>query len=291
MKFKDVYKMMIEGGHAVDKVVPIEQKNIKATLDSLQKDFLNPLGLKSKGTDWDTLGSAGKKEAPSGDLDLAVNLLSLLKNKNIKDQTEAIDYIKKLVESKGLNATVSAGIGVVSFSYPIEGQEDEFVQVDFMLTDDMDFTTWAYFSPSSTESRFKKMGFYRGILLSTVISTAGAKVLKTIEGTEDAEELEQNFMDFSKGFGKKITSFIGKSGKKVKNGKVLDRQFVSKVPDEIIKIVFGKGATKKDTLSFETIIKRLDNPNFKYRKDVPIIKAKVKAALVRMGLPVPEELN
>ena len=289
MRFKEIYKQLNEGGNAVE-AVPIEQKNIPATLKDLQKQILTPLKLNKQGEDFALLGSAGKKSAPSGDLDIAVNLLSLLKNEGLKDQNGAIKYIEGIVKKKGLQVTVSAGIGVVSFSYPIQGQDGE-VQVDLMITDNMDFTTWAYFSPTDTESRFKKMGFFRGILLSTIISTIGTKATKMIDGTDDVAEFEQLFLDFSKGFGKKLTSFIGKSGKKVKTGKVLNREFISKVPDEIVKYVFGPKATIGDTHSFETLIAAMNKPDFKFKKAIPEIKKKVKDTLVRMGLPVPEELN
>ena len=289
MRFKEVYQLIYEGGNAVD-AIPIEQKNIPATLKSLQKQILSPLKLDKQGPDWQLLGSAGKKTAPSGDLDIAVNLLSLLKNPNLKDQNDVIKYVEAFCKKKGLQVTVSAGIGVVSFSFPIVGQEGE-VQVDLMITDNMEFTTWAYFSPSDTESRFKKMGFFRGILLSTVISTIGTKVTKTFDGTDDAQELEQLFLDFSKGYGKKLTSFVGKSGKKVKSGKVLDREFISKVPLEIVTQVFGPGSSLTTTISFETIMLALNSPSFKFKKAIPEIKKKVKDTLVRMGLPIPEELN
>lgn len=289
MRFKYVYQHLTEGGNAVE-AVPIEQKNIPATLKDLQKQILTPLKLDKRGEDWEVLGSAGKKSAPSGDLDLAVNLLSLLKNPGLKDQNDVIKYVEAFTKKKGLQVTVSHGIGVVSFSFPISGQDGE-VQVDLMITDDMGFTTWAYFSPSDTESRFKKMGFYRGMLLSTVISTVGTKVTKKFEDSDDAQELEQMFLDFSKGFGKKLTSFVGKSGKKVKTGKVLNREFISRVPSEIVEIVFGKGSNLATTNSFESIMIALNSPGFPFKKAIPEIKKKVKDTLVRMGLPVPEELN
>jgi hypothetical protein len=289
MRFKEVYQHLTEGGNAVE-AVPIEQKNIPATLKDLQKQILTPLKLNKRGEDWEVLGSAGKKSAPSGDLDIAVNLLSLLKNPGLKDQNDVIKYVESFTKKKGLQVTVSHGIGVVSFSFPINGQDGE-VQVDLMITDDMGFTTWAYFSPSDTESRFKKMGFYRGMLLSTVISTVGTKVTKKFDDSDDAQELEQMFLDFSKGFGKKLTSFVGKSGKKVKTGKVLNREFISKVPQEIVEIIFGKGSSLATTNSFESIMTALNAPGFPFKKAIPEIKKKVKDTLVRMGLPVPEELN
>jgi hypothetical protein len=293
MRFKQFYNKdidtLMEGGNAIKHVVPIEQVYVKDTLKNIEKILLSKMGLHKRGIDWEVLGSVGKKKTASGDIDLAINTLSLLKNKEIKTTKDILPFLEKIVKNNKLEYVVSSGIGVISMSFPISGY-DGYVQLDLMLTDNMDYTTWAYWSPSESESRFKKMGFYRNLLMSTILSEIQKKVLKTTPKGE-TEEVEKLFWDLSKGVGKKITSFKGKTGSLVKGGTVVKRENITLVPDEILKIMFGPNATRNDANSFETLWKKVISPDFQYKDKINDIKKSAKETFIKQGLPVPTELE
>jgi len=340
MRFKDFYYNNLNEGGAAVHAGPIEQKYIPATLNTLQTEVFNKLGLKKRGVDWELLGSAGKKSAPSGDLDIAVNLLSLMQYLHIDSIDDVIKKVTQTLESIVSDFKFSSGINVFSFAFPIAGhinentikdtqkkmhrlaykgwgvyndpnkssfkwdeqhkkfvkiepkevQEVHNVQVDLMITDNMDYTVWSYWSPSESESRFKKMGFYRNILLSTLISNIQRDVIQTFDGGGVAKE-KKLFLDMSKGLGVKTVSYIGSNNKPVKNPTTISREHITKVPEKIIQTIFGKDATRLDVVSFESIWKKMHSPDFKYKDRVDIIASEVKKALTKLGLPIPEEIE
>lgn len=336
MSFKEFYNMMCEGGNAVASS-PIEQKYIAPTLNKLQSDVLNIIGLKKRGVDWELLGSAGKKSTPSSDLDIAINTSSLMKFLNIKTTDDLVPKLIQLIKGRVKEFKFSPGINVFSFSFPIvtslnesikstqqkalgltykgwsvykdkkdnsfewndkikkfvkvQSEDDiKYVQVDLMMTDNLEFTTWAYFSPTEKESRFKKMGLYRNILLLTLVSNVKRDVLDKFEDGSSAKE-RRLFLDLSKGIGTKTVSYVGKNNKPVKNPTVLDREYITKMPSEIVKLILGKNAVKSDVNSFESIWKKINEPDIKSKINIKFIASEVKKALEKLELPVPEELN
>ena len=284
MKFKKQYDNLFEGGNAVQNVGPIEQKFVKATLNGIDKEILSKIGLKKQGPDWALLGSIGKKSVASGDIDIAINTHSILKNNPKVTTTEdIIPFIEKIMKKRGGDFTLSKGIGVFSLAFPIIGDKDKAVQLDLMITNNMDFTTWSYWSPRETETKYKKMGFYRNLILSAIASEGEKEVLKD-------KTIKKTYFDFSKGLGTKIVSFKSKLGKAIKNPLTLSRKITLTVPEEITKKLLGKSATIADTNSFESIFARMSHKDFPFKSKIKNIKKNLKDGFERLGLPVPEEL-
>ncbi len=292
MKFKSFYLLehfYAEGGKALPNVIPIDQKFVAATLKDIQKKILTPIQLKKRGIDWEVIGSAGKKAVASGDLDIAINIISLMKNKKVKKTEDVIPFLQSIIKKNGLKFTLLQGINLLSLAFPVNGAPDQFVQVDLMPTENIDFTIWTNWSPTETESRFKNLGLYRTELLKSVIRSVKNKVVKQFESGE-TKEVERLFLNVEKGLGKKRISFLGKKELPIKAGMVVDRKFLTKVPIEIIKLIFGPRARLEDTNSFETIWALVTANDFPFKDKIGAIKKDVAKEYEKRHVPIPEEV-
>ena len=172
--------LKLEGGNAVT-ASKINQENVADTLKSINKVLLPKLNLKPNQVR--SLGSTGKKNPgeQSGDIDLAIDTKAIVANNkwNVKDKKDVVELIEKIVKRVSKDVNASPGFGIVSLAFPIANtdgkQKGESVQLDLMLTDNLDYTSFAFHSPRSSESKYK--GYYRNFLLSA-ISKVNMKVLK-----------------------------------------------------------------------------------------------------------------
>ena len=282
--------MVVEGGNAVPDVGPIPQKDVPMVLKNIENEILKPLGLKNRGVDWETLGSLGKKKSDSGDIDIVINMLSLIKyNKEVETFDEVLPFIMKVMDKGGLPYKHSKGIGVLSMAYPVPDR-DLGVQTDIMVTDNMDFSTWSYWSAEESETRFKKMGLYRNLLLQAIASEMKKEIVSTFDdGTP--KEVKKMVFTLDKGVYTKVSTYLGKKGKPIKNPKTLFRSEPLTVVDEIIELLLGKGATRADTNTYETIWKRMQSSSFPYKSSLSDIKAYAIKDLIRKKMPIPSELE
>ena len=144
------YAFKDESGYA--KTKPISQKDVQPTLDHFFNNVLLPLGVDK----YSKLGSTGKKSV-SGDLDIAIEVrdqdIKKFKDKLYIDLTNKVD--SERVKKVGQNLAVM---------YPIAEKDDEFVQVDLMLTDDAESTTWLMAGAGDQGVK----GVYRNLLLSLI---------------------------------------------------------------------------------------------------------------------------
>lgn len=290
--FKQYIKesMILEGGNAVADVGPLPQKDVPVVLGNIEKDILNPLGLTKRGVDWETLGSLGKKKGDSGDIDIVINMLSLISNnKEVKTFDDVIPFIKKVLDKNGLPYKHSVGIGVLSMAYPVPDRELG-VQTDLMVTDNMDFSTWAFWSANESETRFKKMGLYRNTLLQSIASEMKKEIIDQFDdGTP--KEVKKYVFALDKGVYNKVSSYVGKKGQPVKTAKVLFRGEPNTNVEEIIELLLGKGATREDTNTFETVWAKMQSPSFPYKSKMGAIKKYAINDLTRKKMPIPSELE
>jgi hypothetical protein len=180
----------------------------------------------------------------------------------------------------------------VHFAYPISGHEGEFVQVDLMPTDNLDYSKWSYYSPAEWESQWK--GLYRNELIYATAKYADLKVLKTAmtkDGVEMPGEYERYQFDLAKGLRKVIQSNIGKKGYIVKTKKTIDSKIISKDPKKIAEILFGPGHPPSELLRFEDVLKVIMDDNFIYKKNRDDILQMATDGIIYKGYPVPKELE
>ena len=224
-----------------------------------------------------TLGSTGKKpdDTYSGDIDIAVEM---------ELSKENVDKLKNfLITSFKLNMTDTPefrelpGLNILSVGFHYEYgilREPMVVQIDFMFTDNLEFSKFIFHSPDyrKNESNFK--GLYRTNLLVKIVDFIPYDG-EDRQGNGAKYDFEGNCTDywkytlsFSKGLKRTHKSYISpKTGKLLKNPYTVkeDDKIISKNPEDIITFLFGKNVKIKDFNSFESIIKFMFSDRFKYR--------------------------
>lgn len=284
-----------EGGNAIENVSRINQENVEATLADIHKRLIPKLNIKHEDTR--NLGSTGKK-APgdsSGDIDLAISVQSLTVNNGVETPAELYDLIGKVCESTGYLWRDMRGIGIVSLGWPIANidglQENEFVQLDLMTVDSIDWAAWAYYSPHFQDSGWK--GLYRNEIMYAVARHMNYKVVSRAldkEGVEVDAEWQRDFFDLSKGILQGQQSRIGKKGI-TKGVKMINKELKTIDPAEAVQMMFGPDFQPSDMLTWEDAFAAVTSDKFIYPKYRQAILAMTKQGILNKGYPVPPELD
>jgi len=163
-----------------------------------------------------------------------------------------------------------------------------FSLLDFMLTDDLNFAEFRFYSPAQWESKYK--GVYRTVLLLIILKVISKQILET---THEGEPLtwKRLFIDAQKGLVEITQTRKGKTSKLLKNIKTIDRRVITKDINQILEYMFGKGIKPKDVGSFEQIWHLIHQPNWQYRNKLNEIIKEYKQKLIDIGLPLPEEMK
>lgn len=282
---KKFQSYITEGGHAVGHVVPITQANALATIKQVEKTLLKT--LKVPNGKWAVLGSAGKKrpDQTSGDIDIGIEMSALLKSAPTKTVTGMFDYVMKVCKRATKNVKDSRGLGVISMEYPIVNvdgtQQGEYVQLDFMVVEDLNYASWAFYSPSYHDSKYK--GVYRNFLL--------AVVAKYIEMSSDKETRERYSISTTGGLTKIKQTLVGKTGKPLAKAKTIESVLISKNPEDIVKFLFGDQYGSNDVMTFEQVFRLVMSSNFKHKKNRKKIIDDFKQFCLNSNLPIPEEVE
>lgn len=284
------------GGHAAHGS-PIPGELVMPMYNEVVKKIKGSLGLTDK--DFRPLGSSGKKGKGqfSGDIDIAVDGFKLgAKNKLSFD--EVFDFLSKKAKSKFENVVISKGINVISFLYPIPNS-DEKGQVDFMLTDDLDYTSFVYHSPDFTKNESKYKGMYRNMIIHAILRNIDTgDVTEYYEDEFDGKFKGQvkRFSKYSinntKGMMKQLRSFEGKIKRLSKSKPIKEKDdVITKVPSEIVKFVLGKEYDVKDAVSFESIYNIVTSSKYIYKDKAKKIISDLKDSITNMGVPLPSEMQ
>ena len=250
----------MEGGRAVANVSSIAQKDIPPTVENLKSDVFYPIGLDKDESDWALLGSAGKKETDSKDIDIA-----LLSDKSV------LDKITSIMEEKGLEHNLLSGFDILSIAYPINGT-DNLVQVDLIPTDNMDYTQFMYWSPNAADTQYSKPGLYRTELLKSVAREIQKEITETFEDGEP-KTIKSWILDPRSGLMQVEDTYeSSKTGNRVDNKQKVSRDLITNDVNDIVTKLFGEGATVEDAYSFETINDRMNHEDFPHSDQVQSIQ-------------------
>lgn len=278
-----------EGGNAIKVSSRINQENVEATLQAIYKKVLVGLfGLKKD--EYALLGSTGKKlpGSSSGDIDIAVSIRGLMRKaekSGVETSRELIDWVAQTLKKHYEHIYVNIGGGIVSFGFEIVNadgkQEGQIVQVDLMLTDNIKFASWMFFSPHEKDSPWK--GLYRNRLISAITHYA--------DRVGNDEEWERFKLNYQKGIDRVIETRKGKRGI-LKNPKVVKVIPLGvKDPDKIVEILFGDYVTAKDILTYEDVMRAIMSEKFKWKKYRKQIAKLAVKYLTKDGYTVPEDLK
>lgn len=299
-KFLSEQRVLTEGGNAVKMSSRINQENAQATLDDIAKRLLPKLGLKV--SDTASLGSTGKKNkgSSSGDIDLALDIKALMRNKKLDTMDDVFNFLMK--QSKPLTKELAdlRSLGLISLAWPIANgtdpekyQPDEYVQLDLMPTDNLDWVAWSFYSPAEWESQWK--GLYRNQILISIAKFLGFKITKKMEdkdGKMTDAEWSRHFFDMSQGLMSGKQSRVGKKGV-VKGYKTIEKQVVAKDPQSVLDLMFGKGAyTPGEILTWDDAFKAVTSPKFPHKKSLKkILKMTYDGIKNLKKMPIPKELE
>lgn len=281
--------LIVEGGKAVEGT-PMTQSQCKAVYNDVAEKFLSKLGLDKDGTTYTSLGSFGKKheDQTSGDIDIAISIETVAGYLGIPT-TEVEQYICDLCEKENITYKYGKGIHVISMSWPIPGT-DNYGQVDLMPTDNMEYSKWMYHSPDFTKAESKYKGLYRNQLIMKIIKNVDQKVLSKND-KDEVMEYERYALRMNSGIARIVRSHIGKKGR-LKNPiaiKELEKH-VTNVPEDIVKLAFGEGINKKDTMTFENCYKLFMSKKFPWANERETIMKDFIDEIVKTKVPIPSEV-
>lgn len=281
--------LIIEGGNAVNGT-PMTQTQAKAVFEDVVNKLLPKLGLFKKGTDYDALGSFGKKyeNQTSGDIDIAVSTEVIASHFGIPlDEVE--DKIISVCEEENLQYNYGKGIHVISIAWLIPGTE-MFGQVDLMPSDNMEYSKWMYHSPDFTKAESKYKGLFRNQLIMAIIKYADQKVLSKNE-QDEVMEYERYALRLNSGIARTVRSHIGKKGR-LKNPKAIKEleRHITNVPKEIVELAFGEGTNVKNTMTFEDCYKLFMKDSFPWKDQRDNIVTSFVKEIFSAKVPIPSEM-
>ena len=277
------------GGKLVQGVSPIRKENIMTTLENVQK-IINKLHLYID--DCRIVGSAWKKEE-SGDLDIVVGLNEFGLDKIHEDKQKLFDIFHFALGTFVGNDLVTRDIqkrpalNLISASFPIVGdsQKGEYVQVDFLITEDIDLSEWFYFAPNESTSQYTSS--VRNELLHMVAKYADTSVDGWVSYNNFQPTFKRYWLSPCEGLMHGTSTCISeKTGKETKTWRSVDKVKVDMSLKEIVHLLFGQDFSPFDLMTFENVLSAIqtfdrvkrDNiireafANIKRRFDVDIVQ-------------------
>jgi hypothetical protein len=299
LKFKDfvneLYNMPFsklfvnEGGNAIEESRPIKQSEIDKTYQYVIKEVYPILGLTE---DFARPIGSFKKKAPeqtSGDIDIAV-LAERIAGQNGLTLKEVLNFIDSSLKGAGYKTNLSIGFQQVSIGVPIEGKENNGIaQIDLMLTDDLNFSTFMYHSPDFTKSESKYKGLYRNILLMNIISNSKRESSKLTDKGE-VEEYKAYVLRLNQGVVAVTKTFMGARGIG-KTAKLLGDQdkFITNTPEVIAELAFGPDVPVSEIMTFEDTWRHVTDPKFIHKDKLESILTGFKNRIMSTKAPLPIE--
>jgi hypothetical protein len=277
------------GGNAIKTSRPVTFDEAQETVKWLKENVLRHLLIREQ--DIELLGSYGKKKDGEiyGDIDIAV----LLKpDPNSFPKNTELNMLQHQLETLGFDSAINYGFRIVSFGCPIAGNHEMgIVQVDFMITHNLEWSEFIYHSPDFRKGESEYKGFYRNILLMAIITESKKEIIKFTD-IGGIEEIEVNILKFPWGVWRVRKNFMGKKGKLVKGGTNVNgsEYFVTDQPMEILDLTVGSQFIPSDIDTFEKLWHIVMSPNFKWiNKRADIINRFIEC-IEEQNLPLPNEV-
>lgn len=275
------------GGNAVKASRPVTFEEAEGTIQWVKKHILPYMTFSEE--EMSILGSYGKK--PEGelynDIDIAVQI------PHLEHFPNATQRLSGLLQSWGYETKMNPGFGICSFGCPINGKsENGYVQIDFMLTYNLNWSNFIYHSPDFRKAESQYKGLYRNILLMALITEPEKEIIKTTpEG--GIEEIEVNILRYPRGIWRIRKNFIGKKGKLIRNGTNVEgsEHFVTDNPMEVLDMTVGNEFIPMDIDTFEKLWRIVMSPNFKWINKREGIINRFVECLREQNLSIPKELN
>jgi hypothetical protein len=292
LKFKDFVNEMLvnEGGNAIELARPIKQSEIDLTYDFVIKTVYPLLGLTEGFAK--PIGSF-KKKAPdqtSGDIDIAV-LADRIAGENGLPLDKVLEFVDATLRGAGYEPSTNKGLQQCSIGVPIEGKKNNGIgQIDLMLTDNLDFSTFMYHSPDFTKSESKYKGLYRNILLMMIIGNSKRQTTKLTDKGE-VQEYKAYVLRLNQGVVSVTKSFMGARGNIVGQAKLLKDQdrFITNTPEVIAELAFGPDVPVSELMTFEDMWRHVTDSKFIHTDKLESILTDFKNRILQTKVPFPTE--
>jgi hypothetical protein len=278
MKFLDYIsevQVLLEGGSAIKGAEKITQVEARHAIPDLLDKIAKVLDVDRKLVK--ATGSAGRKPADddlSGDIDVIVEV----RPGKVELALPKLAYDKETFR-------VMRGINVFSFAAKVA---DKLVQVDIMPVEDINYAEWSY---SANERDLKQglKGAHRNEVLFAIAHLGNRNVLSKDKNGEPLE-VERYFYDLSKGLMSGKQSRVGKKGKITKNWETTDKHLLTRNPDKVAELMFGKGVNAKRISTFNGALNAVNSEKFRFPDERKSILDRVKSGLDKKGLKIPDVL-
>lgn len=184
----------------------------------------------------------------------------------VETPEEFIDLCESAFEKLGAYSAIDRKYGWKSVScfWPIANedgrQEGKFIQLDFVVTTNMKFITWGMHSNQEVEvpdgespDDVNPKGGIRNAIFEAIARGGHVKVLRRAdipgEGENVPVEMERYDYKFNVGLSKVRRERQPKKRGGYSDWKVVDREFITDDPDEIIRILYGGDARAEDIMT------------------------------------------
>lgn len=291
-----------EGGAAIKTSRSIREDEYPATLDSIKQILLPYLGIDENSNEYLVIGSVGKKPNPedvSGDLDLGFEWIKTAKMLGVSTKREVLDLLSKELKEKlpadlGFEPEMNLmiGLNILSIGWPIKGDPKfGIVQLDLIPLSDLEWASFAYYSPDYKRGESKYKSAHRNWLFQSILSAM--KDVITKDETGEPLDIDTYLFDFSDGLFKTRKSFQGKRGR-LKNPVKVDgtqRELVTSSPQEFLNFAMGPGFSPDEVKTFEDLLAAIKSPKFKNKQNRSEIGREFKRYLERTPLIMPPEID
>ena len=173
----------------------------------------------------------------------------------------------------------------------IEGDKKKGIaQIDLMLTDNLNFSTFMYHSPDFTQAESKYKGLYRNILQQNILSNSRRETSKLTDKGE-IEEYQSYVLRLNQGVVQVTKSFMGKKGNIITTTSLLHDQdkFVTNTPEVIAELAFGPDVPISEIMTFEDIWRHTTDSKFIHHDKLNAILKDFKVRLLGTKVPFPTE--
>lgn len=270
--------LLREGGNVFTNTTTVESQNIIPTFQDIFHKILPVLGLHE--SDIAIVGSTLKYSKSCSDIDIAVlrNLFGADYKENFKNKLQKVCSDVKILP----------GLEIISCSWPISGktQEGEYVQVDWIFTDNLEWADFRNFCPEQGSS--DSPAAWRSVLLSALTKWAYYKPIAKENGKVVTWQrgVFSNFGAMIKG-----ESIKGINGKIRKTPKTMFTAHMTDNVQEFIQKLFGPYVTKYQLNTFEDILKLVNDPRFKWARYRDEILKETKHGIETIYETTPKELE
>lgn len=294
MKYIKLFEDFLnESGNSIENAIPIAQVDVMPTAKWIESNIFPKIGLTGLDDDAAIIGSAGKKlpDQTSGDIDIAVSADKIAAFLGTSLQNVLFSLNDKL-KSLGYSTKMAPGFNQVSIGALINGKQNNgIVQVDFMLSTDIEWSRFIYHSPDFriAESRYK--GAYRNLLLMAAIAQSFKAIVAQTDAGE-TKEFEAYVVRLNQGVVQVRKSFEGKKGL-LKNAALLKEfdKFVTNTPSEVVSLLFNGKHSPTDINTYEKLKALIDSSNFKFNTTRSNVLKDFEQKLIDAKLPLPNDIG